>query len=390
LRANFLATKALALNALQPLIPMEFVMSEQLTRSILDYVASTDARLPGLWQACEQVRKNYPQPPQCYLTDYFAIMAIAKSMRAAGHEQAFNTLVSHVDAASAFMPIATIANWRMTQGIYCVDSALYPELISTPITNDLPIEVLLRLPEWCIYISTPGVFIHSVGSGRPVELRGCFVRIDVSDRPARAAQEFAPPRAKRAPYDLVLALDIPDASGQLLCASMQINGSVNYAIENLMTTRQATAFDTREFLNPIFNMLLYICAMGDISGKSGQPGNPQPTKLGRGEAKLVPAKGPRIWDVGVQMGEALRAANVTAINSNRNSRNASDRSHLRRAHWHCFRSGPLKRSDGSVIPSNERKLELQWIPPTMVSVQNEQVNAQALQAVRQLRTRSKK
>lgn len=82
-----------------------------------------------------------------------------------------------------FSRLATLGTWRVTKGIYRFDPDLYDALIATPLTGDLPDDLLYRLPEWCVYLETPGlvfderpllgVYAHlNPGhDGRPSELR---------------------------------------------------------------------------------------------------------------------------------------------------------------------------------------------------------------------------
>lgn len=60
-----------------------------------------------------------------------------------------------IDAAR----LAALAAWRMTQGIYRFDPAVFEAVSATPVTGDIPDELLLQLPEWCIYIETPGLHL---------------------------------------------------------------------------------------------------------------------------------------------------------------------------------------------------------------------------------------
>jgi hypothetical protein len=118
---------------------------------------------------------------------------------------------------------------------------------------------------------------------------------------------------------------------------------------------------------PLVSLVLYLCSTtGDISGR-GVPGNPAPVKTRRGGVKLFAADGPKTWDVGVRMGSALRAA-YQAAQTQIESNGAGPRGHVRRAHWHGFRSGPRLRSDGSEIPVTERKFDIKWLPPIPVNL----------------------
>ena len=51
--------------------------------------------------------------------------------------------------------LGALAAWRVTQGIYRFDPTTFDALWKTPVTGDIPTEVLFHLPEWCVYIPTP-------------------------------------------------------------------------------------------------------------------------------------------------------------------------------------------------------------------------------------------
>ena len=51
--------------------------------------------------------------------------------------------------------ISALGAWRYTQGLYQFDSDLAQELMTMPMEGNIPVEVLYRLPEWCIYIQLP-------------------------------------------------------------------------------------------------------------------------------------------------------------------------------------------------------------------------------------------
>ena len=52
--------------------------------------------------------------------------------------------------------LAALAAWRSTQGIYRFDPSTFDALWNTPVTGEIPTEVLYCLPEWCVFIPTPG------------------------------------------------------------------------------------------------------------------------------------------------------------------------------------------------------------------------------------------
>ena len=77
--------------------------------------------------------------------------------------------------------VAMLAAWRTTQGIYVFDPDLQDAIWNTPVSGDIPSEVLFHLPEWCCFVSAPGsvfdeevlgflVSLNSDSEGLPPEL----------------------------------------------------------------------------------------------------------------------------------------------------------------------------------------------------------------------------
>jgi hypothetical protein len=54
------------------------------------------------------------------------------------------------------MILAALCAWRMGKGVYRFDPDLLQELWETPVTGEIPGEILLHLPEWCVYLELPG------------------------------------------------------------------------------------------------------------------------------------------------------------------------------------------------------------------------------------------
>ncbi len=254
--------------------------------------------------------------------------------------------------------LGALSAWRMTQGIYRFDPAVYSAVIDTPVGGDLPCSILMQLPEWCVYIETPGM---ALSSGR---LHGFWAHLE-QDANTKAAE-------------LRLLLDqdeglspVPLHMGQW-SLSEAIARAVDLAtVHSLELGVPMSAGDARKewrsWAEPLLSLLLYLCSSaGDIRGR-GVPGNPVPTKTRRGGVKLFAADGPKTWDVGVRMGAALREAYQVAQTQG-DGDGTSPRGHVRRAHWHGFRSGPRLRDDGSEIPADQRKFDLRWLPPIAVNL----------------------
>lgn len=55
--------------------------------------------------------------------------------------------------------LAALATWQYSKGVYQIDPDLMKALTDSPITGDLPSDILHRIPEWCIYVETLAINI---------------------------------------------------------------------------------------------------------------------------------------------------------------------------------------------------------------------------------------
>jgi hypothetical protein len=106
----------------------------------------------------DRLRAEYAQcvrnsPPHWYLP----LSAVSITLKAVLREMAWAGRECHLDDMKAASLVATLASWRVTQGIYRFDASLFEALCATPISGPLPDEVLCRLPEWTVFLETPGM-----------------------------------------------------------------------------------------------------------------------------------------------------------------------------------------------------------------------------------------
>jgi len=243
--------------------------------------------------------------------------------------------------------LAALGTWRYSQGIYRFDPDLFAALTKTELTGDVPADVLLRLPEWCVYIETPG---YEFEQGEV--LHGFFAHME-SD-------------ANNNRIELRLLLDY---SGGLRPFPLHIGPwplaeAVHKAlVETLLQATAAGApakvpsIDAEQglarWLTPLLSLLLYLCSDEPEIGERAEPKpqHPKPTRV-KGGWRLFPAARPRIWPVGIEIGQTLRATLARG-----DAERKGPRPHLRRAHWHGFWSGPR---DG------ERRFQYKWLAPIVV------------------------
>lgn len=323
-------------------------------KEILDFFGRT---YPWLWDEVARIRAEHASeigtdswPTHTFLPLERAALPTARIL--AGEDPGTATTHRGIQLSSN---IATLAAWRMTQGIYRVDPTLYRYLVDTPITGPLPADVLLLLPEWCIYVETPGMAVESTDGDSL--LYGVFAWIDHHPDGTDI---------------LTLAMDAEGATG---FTHVPLVGTLEDALRRvvddwreamvrgnaLYTPPEGFEVKAAAFLAPILSLLMYICSqVGEITGNRGGPGNPEPVETRKGH-RLFPASTPAVWDVGVRMGAALTSALAAMEDSDGPPTGRTVRPHIRRAHWHTFLSGPRK----GAAP---QRRDIRWMPPIPVKV----------------------
>jgi hypothetical protein len=308
------------------------------------YITRLAQEFPGCWQDVDTLRaqrgKKLPQwPDWCFLPMAGAYGIVGKH---------------NPDNLPAIAALAAVAAWRVTQGIYDIHPAVVRALESTPLSGDIPTEVLHRMPEWCVYIRTPGR-----------AMAGFFALLEWD---ANSGRE-----------ELRLTLDYPPTLASAIpihLGGTTVEAGILAAIETArqeaarmpdLTHREQvaqalTALEKRELLtelSPLVNMVLYLCAQNaevrDPTGKRTAPERPAPTKTKHGE-RIFPPSRPTTWDVGWRTGAALESAS-RAESAESTGAHASPRPHIRRAHWHHYRTG-----------KGRTETVLKWLAPMAINV----------------------
>lgn len=297
---------------------------------------------PTLWRDIATLRERRhllgdDWPDWCYVPVGLVLTLYESRMGRATPEALY-----YVSAASG------LAAWRQTQGIYRFDPDVFDAVWETPITGEIPVEALIRLPEWAVYVETPGREMR-----RGERLHGFYAWVDWHAN-------------KRAPELRYL----PDLEGGLSTGYLTLpaGATLERAIE--ATRDEVIAFARRERigLSPgddlfldlaivphLVSLLVYLgsetAEVHDAKGSDRQP-------MGRCAPKRA-ANAPTVWETGYRLGAALRRARERATSAAGDGSHASPRPHVRRAHYHSFWRGPR---DG------ERELFVKWLPPIAVNV----------------------
>lgn len=313
-----------------------------------DAVEQLSRDYPGAWSVLDQFRAGKGRaglpdwPAWCYLP-----MAASYAVISGGGPNRVS-----LDRGADVGRMAALSAWRMTQGIYRFDPAVYDAIRSTPVAGDIPADVLCRLPEWCVYVETPGMDMD----GQP--LHGVWAHLECDANTQRhELRLLLDTDARLVPVPLHLgAWSLAESISRMLDES-----AAQALMRGGAPVPRALAAPLRGLVEPIVSLLLYICSEGaELGSGARKPGNPEPKRTKRGW-RLFQADRPTTWDVGVRLGAALRRAYQAERTgaAGAGGEHAGPRPHIRRAHWHGFWRGPLQ---------GERSFALRWLPPIAVAM----------------------
>jgi len=321
--------------------------------------------IPGIWHAVEGERASWRQdiagwPAPIFLPLEHAGRATLAAIAASGQRPPSGP----AELSPAACVTQCLATWRMTQGIYRIDPTLYEALIATPVTGDIPSDVLLYLPEWCVYIETPGMIVPTA-DGADIPVYGLWYWLDII--PARPVMILCigidigrPPPFPVQHVPLVGTLEHALDETVREWESALIRGNAKRPPPPAY--REAAA----RFLPPALSLILYLCSRSvEIAGAAGGPANPTPQKTRRG-MRIFPANGPRQWEVGVRLGAALRTAYARESEGGNGHSVYNLRPHIRGAHWHTYLLGPRAPRENAA----PQRRELRWLPPIPVAIED--------------------
>lgn len=289
---------------------------------------------PGLFDRSALLRAGRANwPVWCWVP-----VEIVQGMLAAGLAGG-NTTVDPLEAPAH----TAVAAWRQSQGVYRFDPDVLEALWNTPVSGDLPVELLERLPEWCVYIETPGRVAFGKG------LEGFYVLLDFDP--------FLEVKTLRMTLDTVEGLlPIPiTLGGSLGDAADRIRAVAQHALEDgtIDEENAAPGSQYHEAMEPLVSLTLYLCSeAAEISDRR----NRTRTTAGFRDPDRTP-NSPTVWETVSRLGARLRAARAATAPASGGS-HGSPRPHVRRAHWHHYWIGSRS--------GDERRLVLKWIHPTLI------------------------
>lgn len=322
------------------------------------HLRAVATRYPHAWDGIADLRArrhelgDWPRWCYCPLAGAHAVVTVGRDV---------NQHPMTLDESSDVAVVGALAAWRATQGIYRIDATLLNALWDTPLDGDLPAELLERLPEWCVYVETPGRDTEAL----PMAGYWAHLECDANDgrTELRLLRDVALPDGRQLLLPLILHL----GHGTLAaCVAAAVDEAERQARQrggwDDATRRAADALRAQAaaITAPLVSLLLYLCAeaseMRDAGGSDRRPHYQRPVQTRHGP-KWIPPDQPTTWEVGWRIGAALRAAHAREVSHSAGGIHASPRAHLRRAHWATYWTGPRTAPQRAV---------LHWLHPILV------------------------
>ena len=259
--------------------------------------------------------------------------------------------------------LAAIAAWRPTRGCYRFAKEVYDALISTPI-DKIPTELIYRLPEWCVYIETPG------GTKEDADLLGFFAYLEYDAPSGGHELRFVLDRGG----DRLLPSSIPLTGCETLkeCIEVGYDDTIQYASSGnsgaalFRTAGKDTVVSVQiARFTPLVSLLLYLCSEEPDIHPLQAPGGGKPTKPA--QVLTVTKKQPAgaffqavketVWEVGASVQAAMQKARQ-ATSSFSGGGGSMKSPHIRKAHWTHYWTGPKTGQQIAIA---------RWIPPLAIN-----------------------
>ncbi len=246
----------------------------------------------------------------------------------------------------------------MTQGIYRFDPTVLDALWTTPVTGDIPTEVLHHQPEWCVYITTPG---KNWGGAL---LHGFFAHLEYDANDGRTELRFVLD-VSWADGDDLIVLPVHLGRGGVAEGVAAMFRECARRIPASIQTPQGLIEDYAENVAPLVSLVLYLCSeaaeVRDGSGRDRRPARATSVKTKKG-MRLFPPQRHTSWEVGYRLGVALRRGiSGREAATDYSGSHARPCPHIRRAHWHSFWVGRRDKPES-------RSVVVKWLPPIPVNV----------------------
>ena len=201
--------------------------------------------------------------------------------------------------------LSAIGIWRYSQGIYRYDADLLAALAGSELSGDLPLNLFRRLPEWCVYIETPGL------TWLDAALHGFWAYLDWDLNDQREELRLVM-NTEDGLFTQALHLgkwSIEEALQKTL--EFTLGNSQYNNLTRFLNMDFLVQFSPLEELKPLISILLYLCSdepdFDPLRTPQPRPSRPVLKQGKRGQYIFTPDK-PKVFPVGVRVGPVLRHA----------------------------------------------------------------------------------
>lgn len=327
-------------------------------------------RYPNLWAG---MRKYYNDPQKYLLPVYRDHLRDIPSWCPMpgmfpgiylAHKYGDDTFAQHRGMAESMQ---TMYLWRAGKGVYRFAPDLYDALVAQPLKGDLPNEVLFRLPEWAVYIETPGmVYDHT-------EIYGFIGHLDYNIFTRQPHLQFA--IFERGSIEPKMT-GFPLGKGGVAEGYERALAEVQKLYGNQIVKKHSKADTYIPIIESMVQLLLYLC-----SEEPDMPEIEHPDKRRTFSGGVRAPADPQAWNVGIRIGAALKkaaassvasptATTVDSLSESPDNPSSDDhgieqpgrarpRAHIRSAHWTTYWTGPR---------SGRQTPILRWIPPLPINM----------------------
>ncbi len=329
------------------------------TERLKNHLVRIARKYPKAWKQIDEFRSargnELPNWPEwCFLPLGGAIAITSRGLHP------IEAMKADPDSSKDIAILGALAAWRVTQGIYRFHPELFKAVWETSLENELPVDLFFRLPEWCVYVETPGRKFHRD------PLLGFFAHLEYDMNDGRHELRLLADTGE-ALLGIPLHLSGKTIQGAIERVQLEIDAVASRYNQPLVSLNLENQKLLGESIKPLVSLVLYLCSVGsdlrDPGGNDVVPVKPRPVKTRKG-TRFFPAERQRIWEVGYRIGAALeRAYSKERASGSEEGIHASPRAHIRRAHWHTFLTGQRNKPD-------DQKPVVKWLPPIPVAMGN--------------------
>lgn len=319
-------------------------------------LAEINKRFPSLWKEVDACRakRSRSWPGWCFIPKSELETIFTPHLPTRINDDQQIEIYYLIRLATVLIP------WRVSRNVYRFDPDIYQALIDTSLKGKLPVELLMKLPEWTVYLETPGL-VHPTGG----DVEGVAVSLNFTWENDIVLFFIPFCRNKRFVRAFILREDcfIEAAIQEVVERYHDMIGDMNLSKHK----KRLDLEDEISFASKVVNLVLYICQTNseyrDIRCADGSdriPANPSPKKTKKG-FRFFPPKKPTAWECGFRQGSEIRRA-LSEQSEYQGGTHRSPIPHTRAAHWHTYIVGKGSRKD----PSKGKRV-LKWIHTILVN-----------------------